>query len=84
MKVLRCNKCKKITVQLNKKPCPTFCCGEEMEELKANTTDAALEKHVPVIEKEGNLVTVTVGSVIHPMTEEHFIQFIALETKNLF
>ena len=51
------------------------------EELVANTVDAAREKHVPVITREGNLVTVTVGSVLHPMTEEHYIPFIALETK---
>ena len=55
--------------------------GEEMVELKANSTDAAGEKHVPVITVEGNKVHVVVGSVIHPMTEEHSIQFIALETK---
>lgn len=53
----------------------------EMVELKANSTDAAGEKHVPVITVDGNKVHVVVGSVIHPMTEEHSIQFIALETK---
>ena len=55
--------------------------GREMVELKANSTDAAGEKHVPVITVDGNKVHVVVGSVIHPMTEEHSIQFIALETK---
>lgn len=55
--------------------------GGEMVELKANSTDAAGEKHVPVITVNGNKVHVVVGSVIHPMTEEHSIQFIALETK---
>lgn len=50
------------------------------EELIANTVDAAREKHVPVIAREGNTVTVIVGSVLHPMTEEHYIPFIALET----
>ena len=55
--------------------------GSEMDELKANSTDAAGEKHVPVITVDGNKVHVVVGSVIHPMTEEHSIQFIALETK---
>ena len=56
------------------------CCGKEMVELKANTVDAAQEKHVPVIEKDGNKVVVKVGSVEHPMTEEHHIGFIAIET----
>jgi superoxide reductase len=49
-----------------------------MEFLKANTTDAAQEKHVPVIEKNGDAITVKVGSVPHPMLEEHFIQWIVL------
>jgi superoxide reductase len=47
--------------------------------LTPGSTDGALEKHVPVIEKDGKSVTVKVGSVPHPMTEEHYIQFIALE-----
>ena len=53
-----------------------------MRELKANTTDAAQEKHVPEVSVEGNLVKVKVGSVEHPMTEEHHIAFIYLETEN--
>ena len=60
---------------------PMICCGEAMEEVKANTTDAALEKHVPVITVEGDEVTVKVGSVPHPMTEEHKIVWIYLQTE---
>ena len=82
MKVLKCNKCGKIVVQLDEKPCPTICCGEEMKELKANTSDGAGEKHVPVVKREGNVVTVEVGEVLHPMSEEHHIAWVALETKN--
>ncbi|MBQ1509028.1 MAG: desulfoferrodoxin Dfx [Erysipelotrichaceae bacterium] len=82
MKVLKCERCGKIVVQLDQKPCPTMCCGEAMKELIPNTTDAAVEKHVPVVEQEGNTVTVKVGSVTHPMVEAHYIQFIALVTKN--
>ena len=52
-----------------------------MKPLIPNTTDAAGEKHVPVIKQEGNLVTVSVGSVAHPMLEAHYIQWIILETK---
>ena len=52
-----------------------------MVEMVPNTTDGAHEKHVPVIKVEGNLVTVTVGSVEHPMLEEHSIEWIMLETK---
>ena len=53
-----------------------------MQKVEPNTTDAALEKHVPVIEVEGNKVVVKVGDVAHPMTEAHYITMIALETKN--
>lgn len=53
-----------------------------MVEIIANTVDAAKEKHVPVISREGQTVTVTVGSVLHPMTAVHYIAWILLETKN--
>ncbi len=59
-------------------------CGDKIDanftELKENDTDAAQEKHVPVVTTEGNTVTVSVGSVPHPMTEEHLIAYILLET----
>ena len=54
------------------------CCGEPMKKMAENTTDAAKEKHVPVIEKIDGGYTVTVGSVEHPMTEEHYIEWIEL------
>lgn len=57
------------------------CCGEKMRELKPNTTDAAGEKHVPVVSVENGVVTVKVGSVTHPMIEEHYIEWIYLETE---
>jgi superoxide reductase len=59
---------------------PLTCCGEHMTELVANTVDASLEKHVPVATVEGNTVTVNVGSVDHPMVEEHYITWIYLRT----
>lgn len=52
------------------------------EEIIPNTVDAAKEKHVPVVTREGQTVTVAVGSVAHPMQEEHYIGWILLETKN--
>ena len=52
-----------------------------MKAIQPNTTDAAGEKHVPVIEQNGQTVTVTVGSVEHPMLDAHYIQWILLETK---
>ncbi len=57
------------------------CCGEPMEELVANTTDAAQEKHVPQVRVDGCDVTVDVGSVQHPMEEAHSIQWIYLLTE---
>ena len=57
-----------------------MCCGRPMEELVANTQDGAHEKHIPVVKVEGNLVTITVGEVEHPMLDAHYIQWIALET----
>ena len=59
---------------------PMMCCGEKMVELVPNTTDAAQEKHVPVATVEGNKVVVNVGSVDHPMLDEHWIQWVYLET----
>ncbi|GHU62176.1 rubredoxin oxidoreductase [Clostridia bacterium] len=57
---------------------PLNCCGSPMEELTANTTDAAQEKHVPSVKREGNRLTVVIGEVPHPMTEEHHISWIAV------
>ena len=54
------------------------CCGKPMELLAENSTDAAQEKHVPVIEKVDGGVKVTVGSVNHPMQDEHFIEWIEI------
>ncbi len=81
MKFYICKDCGKIVGMIRPSACPTKCCGEAMEEMVPNTTDAAAEKHVPVIEINGRDVTVTVGSAEHPMLEEHFIMWIALETK---
>ena len=81
MKFLRCKICGKIVAMVNDcSSCPTKCCCEAMEEIPINTTDGAYEKHVPVYQVEGNIVTVRVGAVDHPMLEAHYIQWIALET----
>ena len=58
-----------------------ICNGSPMKQLKANTTDAAQEKHVPVVEVDGKKITIKVGSVAHPMTDAHLIQWIYLQTK---
>ena len=56
--------------------CGFSCCGKPMELLKENTSDGAVEKHVPVIEAKGNGVLVKVGEIAHPMIEEHYITWI--------
>ena len=84
MKFLRCKKCGKIVAIVNDTVVPTMCCGEAMEELIPGTTDAAQEKHVPVIEQAGNTVTVKVGSVEHPSLPAHYIGWILLETAQGF
>ncbi len=81
LKFYRCRHCGNIVTHLYNSGVKIICCGEKMEELVPNTVDAAQEKHVPVFNVEGNKVIVTVGSVEHPMTPEHLIQWIAIETE---
>ncbi len=80
MKFYRCAHCGKIIAVVKETGVPVFCCGEEMKELVAGTTDAAREKHVPVYRVEGNTVYVSVGAVEHPMTDAHYIEWVSIET----
>lgn len=70
-----------ITFLTGKSGFTPVCDGESMTEVVANTTDAAQEKHVPVVTVDGKNVKVRVGSVDHPMLEKHYIPFIILETR---
>lgn len=81
MKFLYCKKCGTILGVVDQKSDSITCCGEIMSELVPGTTEASLEKHIPEIKVEDNIVTVTVGSVLHPMIPEHYIEWIALKTK---
>ena len=81
MKFYRCATCGQIIAIVKKTACPVMCCGKPMEEIIPGAVDAAVEKHVPVYEVEGNKVVVTVGSVEHPMTEEHYIEWVSIQTK---
>lgn len=56
------------------------CCGEALKELIPNTSEGAAEKHIPVVEQNGSNIKVSIGSVFHPMTEEHNITWVYLET----
>ena len=80
MTFYKCAHCGNIIAHVHDSGVRVVCCGEEMKPLVPNTSDGAGEKHVPVITQEGNIVTVSVGSVAHPMLEAHFIQWIILET----
>lgn len=82
MKFYICDVCGNIVTKIEDSGVQVNCCGQPMRELVANTTDAATEKHVPVVERDGNKLTVKVGSAAHPMLEEHYIPFVAVETKN--
>lgn len=80
LKFYYCKHCGKIIALVKDTSIPTICCGEIMSELIPSSTDASLEKHVPVIKIDGSLVTVTIGSELHPMTNEHHIEWILLQT----
>ena len=80
MKFYRCEKCGNIITFINDAGVTPVCCGETMKELKANSVDATKEKHVPHVEIDGNKVNIQVGSDLHPMTNEHYITTIVLET----
>lgn len=81
-KFYRCEHCGNIITKLEDSGVPVVCCGQKMTELVPGITDGAAEKHVPVYElMEGGRVMVKVGSVEHPMTAEHYIQWIFLQTK---
>ena len=77
-----CRHCGNLVGIVHDSGVPMTCCGQEMETLVPNTTDAAGEKHVPVAAVADGKVTVKVGSVTHPMLPEHSIQWIALETEH--
>ncbi len=74
----RCERCGNVVALLKKGGGTLTCCGQAMTKLEANSTDAAQEKHVPVVVREGGKIKVSVGSVPHPMLPEHHIEWIAL------
>lgn len=76
-----CEQCGIIIEEINGDKCEYTCEGNPLKELVANTTDAAQEKHVPVVEQSGHIITVKVGNVFHPMSEEHSIVWVYLHTK---
>ncbi len=78
LEVYKCDICGNIVEVLHSGRGELVCCGKPMTLFKENTVDAAKEKHVPVIEKTADGVTVKVGEVAHPMEEKHYIEWIEL------
>jgi len=78
LEVYKCDLCGNIVEVLHGGGGEMVCCGQPMTHLVENTVDAAKEKHVPVVEKTADGVTVKVGSVPHPMEEKHFIEWVEI------
>jgi superoxide reductase len=78
LQVYQCDLCGNMVEVIHVGGGELVCCGQPMNLLKENTTDAATEKHVPVIEKVEGGVKVSVGSVQHPMEDKHYIEWIEL------
>ncbi len=74
--IYKCGKCGNIVQVLHGEKPPVTCCGKPMDRLVENAVDAAVEKHVPVVEKIDGGYKVIVGSVAHPMTQDHWIEWI--------
>ena len=77
-----CEHCGNIIVKVRDEGVAVQCCGEKMKEIIPGTSDGAEEKHVPVYDVQNGKVTVTVGEVAHPMTPEHYIEWVCLETED--
>lgn len=78
----RCALCGNMVALIKDGGGTLVCCGQDMKKLNANTTDAAQEKHVPAISKADGKIEVAVGSTLHPMLAEHYIEWIALVTED--
>lgn len=78
LQIYKCEMCGNIVEMIHAGAGSLICCGQAMKHLEENTVDAAKEKHVPVIEKVDGGVLVKVGSVAHPMLEEHSIEWIEI------
>lgn len=78
LQIYKCEVCGNIVEMLHEGKGELVCCEKPMKLFKENTTDAALEKHVPVMEKTASGIKVNVGSTAHPMEEKHYIEWIEI------
>ena len=81
VKFYHCEHCGLIVESIHDSVIVPSCCGMKMNELIPNTVEASGEKHIPAVKVEGNLVTVNVGSVDHPMQDVHYIEWVQLVTE---
>lgn len=75
-----CERCGNLVVSVKESGVPMMCCGQKMTKLEPGVVEASHEKHIPVVKVDGNKVRVEIGSVEHPMAEEHSILWVYLET----
>ena len=80
MKFFICEHCGNLVGVINDAGVPMMCCGQKMTQLIPGTVEASVEKHLPVVTVEGDKVKVEIGSVAHPMAEEHSILWVYLQT----
>lgn len=76
-----CDNCHTIIEEIIGAEKEFTCCSIPMKRMSANTSEGAREKHLPVVQRKGNKITVEVGSVFHPMSEEHSIEWVCLQTE---
>ncbi|MCL1885563.1 MAG: desulfoferrodoxin [Dehalococcoidia bacterium] len=81
LKFFVCKHCGNIALLVNDSGAPLVCCGEHMAEMQPNTTEASVEKHLPVVSLSESTISVKIGSVAHPMDSEHHIAFLYVETE---
>ncbi len=79
--IYKCEICGNIVQMIHGGPGELICCGQPMELMEEKTAEMKLEKHVPVIERDGDMVKIYVGSTLHPMEENHYIEWIELVTE---
>lgn len=80
LEFFKCKHCGQIIKKVKDTGVSVICCGEKMEKIIPNTTDAAKEKHVPVISVDGLVCTVAVSTVDHPMVDVHYIEWVIIST----
>ena len=79
-----CKHCGNIVAMIKNSGVSIQCCGEDMQEIIPGTTEASQEKHIPVYKAEGDTVIVSVGSTLHPMAPEHYIEWVCIESEDGF